>query len=190
LIVGGFITLNDDFIRLWVGPNLFAGQTINVIISVTIFFAVITNSLSNICFALGNIKNNNVVSFIYAISFILFVTIGVKYLGLLGVVLAPLFSMLILPVWYYPRSFGKLLHLSKRDWKMLGREIFNSAIVPIPLVLIFININTDDWYKFSLLICTFTLCYMSGLWLLSPITREEGVNLLQYLHSIFTKRTS
>jgi len=173
LILGGFIALNDDFVGLWVGQHLFAGQSINLIICGSIFLAMTISSLANLCFALGNIKGNSLVSFVQSLLSILLVIAGVKHFGLIGVVLAPVIAMLAVSSWYFPLTFSRLLKLSREDHKDIAREFLGALVVIVPLTLAFIFLHPAGWSQFIVLVATYCLIYGIGLYLISIQFRSE-----------------
>ena len=111
LVFGGFFVFNDNFISLWVGSELFAGMFINLFICLWLILSMVSNSIGTICFALGNIRGNSIVTFFHAILTAALILVGVKYFGILGVVIAPVISNLLLTSWYYPSVLSKLLTL-------------------------------------------------------------------------------
>lgn len=178
LLWGGFFAFNDDFVRLWVGPELFAGSVINVVICLGLVVTVISNSLANLCLALGNIKGNSLTSVAQSMLFVPLIVLGVNYLGLLGVVLAPLLAMLATSIWYYPRSFARLLRLSLPDCRAIGREVIYILVVVVPLTLGFYWVHLEGWIQFGLSVLGFIAGYTIGLWLLSRSFQAEGTKVI------------
>lgn len=190
LCVGGFVALNDDFVRLWVGSHLFAGQTINLILCGTLLFAVTSGSLASLCFAVGNIKGNSLASLAQSLLFIPLVILGAKYLGLLGVVLAPLISVLAVSAWYYPRSFSQFLKLLPQHRKDIVREILKVLVIIVPLTLGFGWLHPSGWFQFIVLTGAFCFFYGFALYLDSKKFRLEIMGLLQRLPIKFFKRAT
>lgn len=178
LIVGGFISLNSDFIRLWVGSYLFAGQTINIVVCVTIFFTLIVSCLSNICLALGDIKKSSLVGFVQSLLFIPLVIFGTKYFGLIGTVLAPLISVLVGSSWYFPISLSKLLKLSSKDKKTLIYECLTTVIVMVILILGFSWVYPKNWFQFIFVVVFFCFLYGLFIYLFSKAFRTEVKNII------------
>ena len=84
LITGGIISFNDDFIHLWIGSSLFAGKTLNLLLSFSALIAMITQSSAYLSFSMGNIKGNSKASLTQSLLYIFLVFIGTKYFGLYG----------------------------------------------------------------------------------------------------------
>jgi O-antigen/teichoic acid export membrane protein len=181
LVIGGFIALNDDFIRLWVGQHLFAGATINLILCLSLFFTVTTISISYICFALGNIKGNSLAALVQSILFIPLVIFGTKYFGLLGAVLAPLIAAWAVSVWYYPWVFSRLLKLSSQDRQNIISEVFSTLAVMIPVTLGFSWFHPGNWFQFIALVALFLSLYGGLIYLVSKDLRGEIKRVTQEL---------
>ena len=186
LVIGGLIAFNDDFVRLWVGSHLFAGQSLNLIITGTLFFTVASACLSNICFALGNIKGNSLAGLAQSLLFIPLVFWGTKYFGLLGTVLAPLIAVLSVSAWYYPRSFSKLIKLSSQDSKNIMHEVFFTLIVMVLLSLGFSSGSPENWLQFVALVAMFCFLYGCLIYAVSKDFRGEIGSVIQKLQSIWS----
>ena len=190
LVVGGFLALNDDFVRLWVGPALFAGQTINIIICITVLTQVIVCSLANLCFALGNIKGNSLSSLVQSLLQIPLVIFGVKYFGILGAVLATLIPLLVVQAWYFPLTFSKLLNLVQQDRNDVVREVLCVILASIPLTLAFTLVYPTEWLHFMAIVVAFCFLYASALYLVSGPFRTEINQAIHKMPLIFSSPSS
>ncbi|MEW6088416.1 MAG: oligosaccharide flippase family protein [bacterium] len=186
LTVGGLIALNDDFVRLWVGPYLFAGKTINLIICVSLIFTFTANCFGNICMALGNIKGNSLAGLVQSLVFIPLVIFGTKYFGLLGTVLAPSVAILAVSAWYYSRTFSRLLKLSVQDRKNIMYEGFLALAVMVSLTLGFSWCYPENWFRFFALVAVFCFLYSCLIYLVSMNFRCEIKGVIQKLRILPT----
>ena len=184
LILGGFITFNDDFISLWLGADLFTGTTINIIICITVVMSALTINLSLLCWALGNIKGNSIATLLQSILQISLALIGVYYFGLIGIVLAPLLAILTVSSWYYPRSFSHLLNLSSQERYAILVEAIKILLTVISLICIFMYSKPEGWLTFTILTLSFTISYGIALWYISPLARSEIVGLFKKINKI------
>lgn len=173
LIFGGLLTLNNQFVGMWIGTEIFAGNDVNMLLCVGLLMSVITNSLSNLCLALGDIKGNSVANLLYSIVCMPLIVLGAKFFGLIGVVCAPIFAMLVSTIWYFPKSLDRRLKFGVSDrleiFRELGKSIF-SIIVPIFFVD---GINITSWLDFSLAVATFSAVYIVILFGVSNRFRAE-----------------
>ena len=70
LLAGGFGAFNQDFIKLWIGKQFFAGQDINLFICIGLVISVVSSCFGNLCFSMGNIKGNGLISFIQSLLYV------------------------------------------------------------------------------------------------------------------------
>lgn len=185
LIAGGFIAFNDDFVRLWVGSKLYAGFKINSIIVLSVVIGVITLSFSNLCLSLGNIKGSSIAGFIQNALFIPLIIFGARYLGLLGVVLAPVISMVSVSFWYFPLSFFKQLKITSTDYlRIIGDWIRSFGIASV-LTTGFYFFKVSGWLGFLLGIVVYSLLFFICLFMISKMFRLESLRVGKRLKSIF-----
>lgn len=176
----GFFAFNDDFLRLWVGNEFFAGLGISRLMTALMVATVIFTLLQTLCVALGDIKRNAVVQFIQAlVSFPLLVA-GVYYLGLLGAVLAPLAAFLAVSAWYYPRSITRHGALDRSTWAHLGWQSGVALAAGMVLALGFSALRADTWLIFFGGILVLGMAYGAILMVASPPFREEARGALHW----------
>lgn len=185
LFTGGFIAFNDDFVRLWVGGGFFAGQTTSLLIVAKFALFVLVSALGNLNFACGNIKGNSLSGLIQSVLFIPLIILGAKYLGLLGVVLAPLFSIMAVQGWYMPYAFSKILKLAASDYREVTGELANMAVIVAPITICSGFLRPLNWFQFILMTVSFGILYCFGLFLLSKNWRSETRNVCQRLRTKF-----
>nr|WP_039448913.1 oligosaccharide flippase family protein [Pedobacter glucosidilyticus] len=185
LVGAGFITFNDDFVRLWVGEKVFAGQLISFFICINIIFSSVTNCLGNLCFALGSIKNNSLIAFSQSILTGIILVIGAKFYGLMGVVIAPLISIALMSLWIYPLIFFRILKLEKEKKKCLGIEVVIVFFISFFLSYVFQFLYSNNWVAFIFQTLCFSVVFFSVLYLLSQPFRYEIKNLIKFLLTKF-----
>lgn len=173
MVVGGLIIFNEDFVKLWVGPQFFAGNTINLILCGAVLFTLASNCLAFLCFALGNIKGSSLAGAAQSLLFILLLIAGTQYFGLLGTVLAPLIAVLAVSAWYFPRSFSGLLKLSSQDIKDIISEIFRTVATMVLLILLFSWLHPKGWLQFCVIAASYCFLYVGCICLASGNFRGE-----------------
>lgn len=188
LICGGFITFNDDFVRLWVGSEFFGGTTINVIICSTLALSVASNSLSTLCLALGDIRTNSLVCATQSVIMMIILFPGVKLLGILGAVLAPLLSFAVVSIWYFPLSFSRLLRLGHRDSKRVLQEACLTLFVTCASSFLFWWVFPPSWLNFVVHIALFCCTFGAALLAVSPPFRREVEGIIRRLRSSLLSR--
>lgn len=187
LFIAGFACLNQDFVRLWVGLEYFAGHSINILVLVALGLAMFVAIFSNLCMALGNIEGNSVVRFIESLVFAAALYIGVKNFGLMGAVIAPIIAKLFVGAWYYPRTFAVLVNLKQGTLLRLGKEAFKALVVAAILSLLFYQWPVAGWFSFALAGLSLTISYLIGLAIVSIDFRIEMHTAARYFKKRFTR---
>jgi O-antigen/teichoic acid export membrane protein len=179
LIFSGFMVLNASFVSLWVGEKLYAGDTINTIICISLPLLIVVSVFSNILFSLGYIKETSKTNFIQSIITIVALFIGVKFFGLLGLVLAQMISFLFYSVWYFPMKTIQVIKYDSILLKQLFQEIIKVLGVSC-LVIISMNqvIQITNWYLFFTYGAILFSSYVGLLFILSKPFQHELMNLL------------
>ena len=175
-VVGGLIIFNKTFVGLWVGSQFFAGSSINVFICIAIIFSVTNNCLSQICFALGNIKRTSLIVALQSLIFIPIVIYGTKYFGLLGTVVSSILPLFFISFWYFPILFYRSAKLSKFDVKQIVRELLISICTMIFLASLFSFVSQNNFMEFVLFIGVYCLGYVFLLNYFSTIFKNELKN--------------
>ncbi|MGZ0708421.1 lipopolysaccharide biosynthesis protein [Coraliomargarita sp. W4R53] len=177
LAFGGFLALNDDFIRLWVGEQFFAGFLISHLLCFLMILSVLVTLMQTLTMAMGDIKRNSVVQFCQALLTFSCLIFGVHYAGMLGAVLAPIVGYVSVSMWYYPRALGRMSSLESSDWRGLAREAVVSIILGLLVFLLIGSVVPPSW---SLLITwgVVAICvYGAFLLMLSHLARSEVIQL-------------
>ncbi len=190
LLIGGVAVLNDDFVRLWVGTEFFAGWAINAVVCVSLLVTVLVRNFANLCQALGNIKGSGIAVFFEGLMCSGLLLLGVTYLGLIGVALAPLLATLAVSAWYFPRSFGQLLQVNLADLIVTSREFVRAGLSLVVPTAVLWSAQPDGWIAFSFAVATFSALYAGALCLVSGEFRGECRSLIKLIRSRQTAETA
>lgn len=114
LSIVGFLVLNESFVSLWVGEDFYAGSILNGMICLAVAVSVLLDVLSQLVFALGDVKWNNMIQFFQLILFLLLAYWGVTEYGLRGLVAAYIISHIV-SVCYYPRVLIRMINFTFKD---------------------------------------------------------------------------
>jgi O-antigen/teichoic acid export membrane protein len=172
-IICGFILFNANLLSNWVGGQFWIGNTNNVILSVAFLLLSVGYNLSNITFAMGEIKGNSLVTMVRSLVYIGLIYILTRLLGMNGVVLAFLLPVLIL-IAYYPKKVFKWSHLTSADLK----ELIHESILIASFVVTSIAVSYTFHYQLTwislVIYCAFyTVIFVSLLFALSERFRNE-----------------
>lgn len=112
----GFMMFNESLIGLWVGQEYFIGTSINTILSAGIVITMLNYILSNINTAMGNIKGISYAGIINSIVGLIFMIVLGYQFGLMGIVAAPVLSIICCQLWYYLRHIDQRVNFSPSLW--------------------------------------------------------------------------
>lgn len=185
----GFFTLNESFIKLWVGNEFFVGNAISTLMCCLFMFSTLSTLMFVVCVALGDIKNSAIIRFFQSIVILTLLFAGLYYIGLIGAVLAPLVGYLCFSVWYFPISITKLAKITKTDWHFLSQEIFYSTCTAILTFFIVNHIMSLplSWTAFIAFVFVTFFIYFIMLTFLSSELKGSLSTLISY---VFKRMTS
>lgn len=174
--LGGVLALNESFIDIWVGSDIYAGTIVNILICGLFVLRVLYDSMSNICYALGNIEENSIANAVQGGIYIGAIFIGAKGYGMVGVAVAAVLAHLAVSAWYYPYAFARLTEISKREVKSLLWEAGIATVLISILVPLFHFVVPEGWGEFFLAVGLFMFLYAGGLFAFSSAVRREAIN--------------
>lgn len=135
-ILIGSMLLNELFVSVWVGIGFYAGATLNLLICLAVAISVLLDVLSQIVFAMGDVKRNNVIQFVQLIFFLIAAYWGVTEYGLKGLVGAYLLSHIV-SLCYYPRKLIKMVNLTYRDLRYVVSDLAVIAVLVFASYVLF-----------------------------------------------------
>jgi O-antigen/teichoic acid export membrane protein len=181
LLFIGFVVLNKSFVSLWVGSKLYTGDTINFLLCLSLIFSILISINSNFLFALGNIKKTSQINFFQSILTIFCLFLGIKYFGLLGLVLGQSIAMLLFSVWYFPYKTFQCIKFSKYELTNMRNELIFVMGISGLIFLLFHRIQViNDWYLFSYTVLLIIIIYVLLLYSVSKLFREELKTVLNH----------
>lgn len=176
LLVIVFYFVLDNFIIVWLGNEYLLPQFSLILLLIILYFNVATRSLTIIQNAMGLFKETKLIVSIEAISNIVLSVILVSYMGLNGILIATIFSILTTIFWYYPYLIYKKLELNNTYKYMLKVLLSISVsvllIISVKPIYSFINISYTNigllnWFITSGIIgCVVLLLLLIMYWIL------------------------
>ena len=180
----GFFLLNGAFIKLWVGEKFYAGNSVNLIILIQIIILIYSVIISNICYSIGNIKGNSIVTFIQGVISIPLMIIGVKYFGMIGLIIGPLIATSLIYGWYYPRILISFLKIDNITINIFLKEVINIISISILCIIIFSPYkNPNSWISLFCIGLMMLTLYTFLLYIVSKEFKSEVKNLLKKIVS-------
>lgn len=129
-----FCLVYHDLITVWTGSGKYAGDTIMYLLVAIFFFYLIGYFMSNMAYALGDIKRNSMVNITRGILLgVLLFFVARKY-GIIGTLVATLSVVLITDFFYFTYRLYKLGYLQASLIK--GTLHLWSIVVPIGIMLV------------------------------------------------------
>ncbi|MBK7673475.1 MAG: oligosaccharide flippase family protein [Candidatus Accumulibacter sp.] len=174
-VLAGLISLNGDFVRLWVGSTNFAGPEVAMALALLFWMRVWTNSTGTIGFSLGDIRRNSLAEWAYSLLLIPALIAGAMWWGLLGIAVAHIVVQLFTMAWYFPWSIWR-----RMQWRgKVTFGILTEGLLTIAAIgLAFLSCPTaDSWPQFVLSSLSLTAIYFFVLCVISSSLRREMVHL-------------
>lgn len=181
LVAGGMAAFNDDFVRLWVGSHLFAGTAVTIAICGAFALRVVSNSLSNIGFAMGDISRNSLVAFLQSLVFAAIVFGLTRRWGIIGVPLASALSLLLISIGYYSRVFVSRLGYGKTDIMAMCKELLLVTGLAVLLAFVSFRLRASTWPQLALAVTAFSACYATVLYVVSGAFRAQTRSIVGQL---------
>lgn len=174
LIVAGFTSLSGSFITLWVGADYYGGDYVNLLVMFVLILSVFSEVLSQVVFALGDIKRNSMLFFIQGLLYVPLAFWGAKNYGISGLLIASVISFLFTSAWYFPYSLCKLLDIKRKTILLFLRELFIIGFI----VTVVINLHEyfihfeNNWMNIAISACMIGGGYLFSLFILSKGFRK------------------
>lgn len=136
-LIGPYLFINKDFVTIWVGPRFYGGELLTALFCLCAIFSILGTAFCNVIFSSGGIVTVARANMKEA-----FLRIGlaiglVKLLGMRGVALAGVVSIIPTSFWIQAKSFMRLLELSRDGvasiLKTIGLQIMIALIMGIAL---------------------------------------------------------
>jgi len=187
LCAGGFLVFNNEFVRLWVGTRFYAGNQVNLLLTVSFAVAMITSLMAGLCFSAGEIRRISLSGFTQALIYLPLALAGGHWFGLRGFVAASIFSLLVTQGWYIPRVFARVFRVTQGQFGQLIRVTLLAAVAVTVTGIIFGSLPpAPTRLAFAVSVGTFSGCYLMILVLLSAEARSEARNGIVWIRNRLT----
>lgn len=152
LLSVGFALLNKYFMQLWIGNSNYSGNLINILIVCSISISLLSWFFSQMLFAFGDIKRNNIILFFQSILYLILAIILTFEFAIIGLLVASIFCQLVGFILYFFRRFLYLLQYNKQEKRMLINRIFYTLFVSLISYYIsgLLLLESKTWLMFSL----------------------------------------
>ena len=157
--VGGCVVFNGAFMSLWVGPGLYAGDAVNVLLALSALLFMTSGSGYDSLFAQGEFRSLSRVVGGYALGRLPLVALGLWAWGLLGAAAAGAATTLLLFAAPVTRQLTRTLapppeEFTRLAWQ-LGRVVL--GLLALSLVALTALPPPRDWLALSIQATAFTV---------------------------------
>ncbi len=164
VVVNGFFRLSDDFINLWMGPELILGKDIVILVSINLFMVISRHSVSIYRQSAGLFdKASRMILAWGVLNLVLSVILG-HFFGMFGILIATSISDFVTIYWYEPyiiyRFFGRSFGYAFLYEIIALAGVISTILVTGPVVDL---IAADSWLM--LIVKTIVLMGISFVWL-------------------------
>lgn len=171
LIFAGLLSLNGEFVRLWVGSRHYAGIEISAAFALLFLLRTFTNATGAIGFSLGDIKRNSLAEWAYSLLLIPAALVGVSLGGPLGVVVAHIAVQSLTMAWYFPRTIWRFLRWGADEARHILKEL-SACSVGVATAYVACP-KANSWLEFAAASAVVLGVYVVALGGMSRAFREE-----------------
>jgi len=109
----------QGLISLWIAPEKFAGTTVTILLLLNFLFAGLGYFMSNMLYAIGDIKVNSLVSLTKGLLLLMLIPVAAYFYGINGVLLVVLINTILIDFIYFTRRimFLGFLNIEPADIK-------------------------------------------------------------------------
>lgn len=183
-IFSAFFLFNEVFVQLWVGKEFYSGPIVNVLICIMVLLASFSDILSQFVWAMGEMKKNNIAT---TIQFIFFLPLGILLsynYGVIGLLVASIFSYSSVTIWYFAYLISIKLGLSYKSSFIFIKELFLLFIIIVITIISFWKIEIYTWLGFVSVCAAYSIIFF----ILISILSKQFRNTLQLVASTVVKK--
>lgn len=127
VLFGLALAMNESFINLWVGSKSFGGASLSVTLCISVLLSTRLNLVGMILTALGEIGKTAWSSLFELALRLLLIYWLVQKIGVLGISLAEICSILLVSAWYFYKLLIKKLDLRQHE----GNRLITTGVLPV-----------------------------------------------------------
>lgn len=178
----GIIGLNKAFVTLWVGEHLFGGLSLTIAMCCYFFLTISRNALNNLLLGIGEIRIPNILSLIESIVRILLVIVFAWQIGVIGIPLGALLSLLLVQGVFLTKLFVQKFEFTKVDLRHLAKSIILYPVLAFSIGLAWSQFpQPTQWLTFIGSALSLGCLLSVLLWLLNEELRNLTTSLSRRL---------
>lgn len=176
-----FLSLNGEFVRIWVGADLYAGELINLFFVLS-FLAIIARTICvDLTMALGDFRAIGTIGIIEGFIYVPLAILLASRFGLTGIAATAAMTFFAIVGWFYGRAFLRRLRVAASDFALLLRTLAASlpaGILAWGATQAFI---ADSFLVFAFKTVLFVSVFVTTSLLLDPRLRADVTEVLNQL---------
>jgi O-antigen/teichoic acid export membrane protein len=156
----------EQLISLWIGGSQFAGLYTTVLLVLTFFFGLISYFISNVLYALGDIKYNSLINISKGIVLLTFIPLGAYLNGILGVLFTTLVTTVLIDFVFFLHRAHKLgiIELKKNIiFSWLKVTLLGVLCMYLVYILVDGNFKENLFYNLIINCILFSAFFLGGL---------------------------
>lgn len=178
LAAAGLSMLNEAFVSVWVGPDLFAGTTVNGLLTAGLVTAALGNACRLFLYAFGRIAGSSMAALAETMAAVALAIVSVRVAGTAGLAASPLIVSLVLGVWLIPRVILREYLTHHDRLALLTDGVLPSCGAFLASVLALWCLGASSraaagWTWLVLFASVAAGIYVTSLWALSAKARDE-----------------
>lgn len=188
LVCGALLVFNPDFVRLWVGPAMFSGRSVNGLIVAVFAASVVSVVGSSACYAMGDIGRNTGIQSAISVCLLLLAYPALHFSGLKGLLLIQCVCIAGISGAYYPAKVVFLSGMSPKERSTVLLGAAKALFAATLLALAFSHANSAGWIRLTVNAGSFCLAYLALLLVLCEDVRAQFGWARRQIASRFTAK--
>lgn len=140
----GIALLNRSFVSLWVGSELYAGNTVNFLLALGLVVSTYSNGSRILLYAFGHIRYTSILVVLNNAILVVVAYFGLIYFGLPGIASASIVLFVVFSVWFIPRRlFVECVGVLKTK-AFIVDTVLPTMLVASLCLLIGINLGVEN----------------------------------------------
>ena len=178
-LLTAFILFNKNFIDLWIGKKFYIGSQINILICILVIVSSFSEILAHLVWSLGEIKKNNIATFL---QFLIFLPCGIYAsinFGITGLLTSSISSYLLVTIWYFLFIIYDKLNYKLNNIYTPLKEIIINLLIFVSIFYFFNSPIINNWKDFILICSFFIIIYITLLFIISKNFRNIVLSLIK-----------
>jgi O-antigen/teichoic acid export membrane protein len=184
------LSLNSHFVTLWVGGGLVMSPLVQLALLALFLISSASVLAANLCWTLGNLRQNSVVNIAQKILVIIFLYFGLRFWGITGMVIGQCVALAGLSAWYFPKKLLTLTSLRSEWVRAIAKECLLVACTTGVIYAISRQFSFSHWMGLVTGAVILVSVYCGAQTVLSPCFRNEAAIVVGHLRSLLKSQSA